>query len=439
MNKPETPGRKIKVLHVVQNYHPAIGGAESLVKNISEGLVGRGHQITVLTSNAPSSEAYINSRVKTVPAGTETISGVVVKRLPIVQLPTFARRMLDVVMLAFWQGKLPFNDLIRILWAGPYIKGLHHGITNSAADLVVASSFPFLHIYQTFSAARKQHIPFIVIPCTHPIDAWAFENPRHYRLLRECQAVIANTSYEKDYLVSRGVSGKKIYVVGLGIYPEHFNKARKGEFRQKYSIGDEEKIVLFTGRKAQGKGLTLLLGAMKKVWEAHNDVKLVLAGSATEFSRRVIGSEIARFPERIRRNIVSVDDFEEAEKDSLYTDCDVFVLPSMVESFGIVFLEAWICGKPVIGCRTGPVASVITEGQDGLLVRYGNEEELSEAIIRLLKDADLRNKLGSRGREKVLKRYTWDKIVSKIEAIYQTLIEEQLDEKAISKRPRRRL
>jgi len=439
MNKPETLGRRIKVLHVVQNYHPAIGGAELLVKNISEGLVKRGHQITVLTSNAPSSEAYINSRIKTFPPSIETVNDVVVKRLPIVQLPTFVRRMLDAIMLAFWQGKLPFNDLIRILWAGPYIKGLRYEIMHSEADLVVASSLPFLHVYQAFSAARKQHIPFVVIPCTHPMDAWAFENPRHYRLLRECQTVIANTRYEKDYLISRGVSEEKIYVVGLGIYPERFNKARRGEFRRKYSIGDKEKIVLFTGRKAEGKGLRLLLSAMEKVWELHNDTKLILAGSATEFSRKVIGSEIARFPEGMRKNIVNVDDFEESEKDSLYTDCDIFVLPSIVESFGIVFLEAWIHGKPVIGCRTGPVASVITEGEDGLLVRYGDAEGLAEAIIRLLNDADLRNKLGNKGKEKVLKRYTWDKIVSKIEAIYQTVIEERVDGKAVGKRSHRRL
>ena len=94
--------------------------------------------------------------MKTFPPGIETISGIVVKRLPIVQLPTFVRRIFDAIMLAFWQGRLPFNDLIRILWAGPYIKGLRYEIMNSEADLVVATSFPFLHIYQAFSAARKR-------------------------------------------------------------------------------------------------------------------------------------------------------------------------------------------------------------------------------------------------------------------------------------------
>ena len=221
------------------------------MQNISEGLVKRGHRITVFTSNAPSSEAYINSSIKTFLPGIETISGVVVKRLPIVQLPPLVRKVLDAVMLAFWQGRLPFNDLIRILWAGPHLRGLRYEIMNSEVDLVVATSFPFLHIYQAFSAARKRRIPFVVIPCTHPMDAWAFENPRHYRLLQECQAVIANTSYEKDYLISRGVWRRRStqldwgYTLSILIRPEGVNSGRsiplgmrKGSF---CSLGEKPK------------------------------------------------------------------------------------------------------------------------------------------------------------------------------------------------------
>ena len=431
----------MKILHVSHNYYPVVGGAETQIKNISEGLVKRGHRVTILTSNATSAEAYINPRVKTLRPGVETINGVLVKRLPIVQLPIPIRRILDGIMIISWRNNLPFNDLLRIWWNGPYIKGLRREIMNSDAEVITAIPLPFLHIYRALSAARKRGIPIAVIPCTHPADAFAFENARHYQLLREAQAVIPNTDYEKDYLISMGVPEEKIHVAGDGISPEKFNRALRGQFRRKYFIDDGEKVVLFVGRKAKGKGLETLLSAMRKVWELYDydDVKLVLAGSATEFSRKVTEPEIARLPERMRRNVINIDDFEESEKDSIYTDCDVFVLPSKIESFGIVFLEAWIHGKPVIGCRTGPVASVITEGQDGLLVRYGDVEGLAEAIMRLLNDADLRNKLGSKGREKVLKRYTWDKIVSKIEAIYQTLIEERVDGKAVGERSHRRL
>lgn len=415
----------MKILHVSHNYHPVIGGAETQIKNISEGLAKREHQVSVLASNATSAAAYVDSRVGTLQPGTEIVNGVLVKRLPILQPPIPIRMILGGIMITFWRKSLPLNGLIRILWNGPYIKGLYRQIVESDADIITAIPFPFLHIYRAFSAARRKRIPMTVIPCVHPVDPFAFENPRHYQLLRKCQAVLPNTDYEKDYLISMGVPEERIHVVGDGIAPEAFNKAMRGEFRRKHSIGDEEKVVLFVGRKAEGKGLEALLGAMRRVWESGEKTRLVLAGSTTEFFKRVIEPEIAHLPERMRRNIINIDDFEESEKDSIYTDCDILVLPSKIESFGIVFLEAWICGKPVMGCRTGPVASVITEDQDGLLVRYGDVEELSAAIVRLLKDANLRNKLGSKGREKVLKRYTWDRIVSKIEAIYQKLIAER--------------
>ncbi|MBL7183833.1 MAG: glycosyltransferase family 4 protein [Anaerolineae bacterium] len=415
----------MRILHVTHNYHPVVGGAELMMKHISEGLAKRGHQVMILTSNAPSAEAYVNSRIKTLPSGDEIINGVVVKRLPILQLPRPIQMLLGGIMVAFWRGNCPFNDLVRILWNGPRIRGLRRQIMKAEVDLVVAIPFPFLHIYRAFSAASKKGVPLVVIPCSHPLDAFSFENPRHYRLLQSCQAVIANTGYEKEYLISMGVPGEKIHVAGEGVNPEDFDGVAQGDFRCKYGIGDHEKVILFVGRKAGGKGLRALLTAMQSVWQSEPGAKLVIAGSSTEFFRSVIEPRIAQLPEELERNVISIDDFKEPDKASLYRDCDIFVLPSNVESFGIVFLEAWICGKPVIGCRTGPVASVISEGQDGLLVPYGDAEELAQAIMLLLADESLCRRLGHNGRQKVLRQYTWDRIVSKVESIYQTLVQER--------------
>ena len=415
----------MNILHVTHNYHPVIGGAELMMKHISEGLAKRGHQVTILTSNAPSAEAYVNSRVKTLPSGGEIVNGVVVRRLPLWQLPFPIQTLLAGIMIVFWRGGFPFNDLIRILWNGPHIRGLHRQIMEAQADIVVAIPFPFLHIYRAASAARKKGVPLVVIPCSHPLDAFAFENPRHYRLLQSSQAVIANTGYEKEYLISMGVPGEKIHVAGEGVNPEDFDGIAQGDFRCKYGIDDHEKVILFVGRKTAGKGLRALLSAMQSVWQSDPEVKLVIAGSSTEFFQRVIKPRIAQLPEELGRNVINIDDFKESDKPSFYRDCDIFVLPSKIESFGIVFLEAWICGKPVIGCRTGPMTSVVSEGQDGLLVPHDDAEELSKAITRLLADEGLRRKLGHNGREKVLRQYTWDRIVSKVESIYQALVQER--------------
>jgi glycosyltransferase involved in cell wall biosynthesis len=412
----------MKILHVSHNYFPVVGGAEVMIQHLSEGLAQRGHVVTVLTSNAPSTEAYVNAAIKPLPAGEETINGVLVQRLPIFQLSTPLRKSFSALMLATWRTRFPGNDLLRILWTGPYIPSLRREMLLTPADLLAVLPFPFLHVYQAARVARRRCLPFVVVPCTHPLDAWAFDNPRHYQVLRQAQAVIANTSYEKDFLVAKGVPDEQVHVVGEGVDQQQFNRAVPGNFRTRHGIGLQEPMVLFVGRKAEGKGLEPLLGAMRQVWETEPAAWLVLAGSSSDFFRQHIEPEIARLPEEMRRRLVNLNDFPEAEKDALYTDCDVLVLPSRVESFGIVFLEAWACGKAVIGCRTGPVASVVSDGVDGLLVPYGEETALAGAILYLLGDADLRHRLGQAGGEKVLRQYTWPQIVSRVEEVYRLLV-----------------
>jgi glycosyltransferase involved in cell wall biosynthesis len=91
---------------------------------------------------------------------------------------------------------------------------------------------------------------------------------------------------------------------------------------------------------------------------------------------------------------------------SLLSAYDVFASPSGHESFGITFVEAWACGKPVIGTRVGAIPSVIDEGHDGLLVPYGDPHALANAILALLSDPPRGQEMGEARRQKVLAHYT---------------------------------
>ena len=113
-----------------------------------------------------------------------------------------------------------------------------------------------------------------------------------------------------------------------------------------------------------------------------------------------------------------MEGFAEGDKASIFDACDVFALPSIAESFGIVYLEAWLCEKPVIGARIGAVQCVIEDGQDGFLVDPHGTGELSEAILRLIGDPELCRRFGRRGREKTLASFTWSKVTDAVEAIY---------------------
>ena len=99
-----------------------------------------------------------------------------------------------------------------------------------------------------------------------------------------------------------------------------------------------------------------------------------------------------------------------------------FASPSGCESFGITYLEAWAAGKPVIGCRSGAVPSVITDGQDGILVDYKDDHELGGALLELLFDRRLRDTLAANGQKKVMENYTWKIVGDRFRAVYAKVI-----------------
>ena len=111
-------------------------------------------------------------------------------------------------------------------------------------------------------------------------------------------------------------------------------------------------------------------------------------------------------------------------KQDMLAATDLFALPSRIDSFGIVYLEAWAYRVPVIGCRAGGVPDVIDDGQDGALVDYGDVGALSSAIETLLSDPDRRHTMGEQGRAKVEARYTWGRIYRVFLGVCQELLAE---------------
>jgi glycosyltransferase involved in cell wall biosynthesis len=98
--------------------------------------------------------------------------------------------------------------------------------------------------------------------------------------------------------------------------------------------------------------------------------------------------------------------------------CDCLVLPSEGEAFGIVFLEAWAVGKPVIGPRTPAVASVVSDGQDGWLVPVGDPMAVARALQSWIADPALVRRMGDNGRKKLVERYTCARVADVVEGVY---------------------
>lgn len=179
------------------------------------------------------------------------------------------------------------------------------------------------------------------------------------------------------------------------------------------------KNILFVGRIIERKGLPYLIEAMTKV-VAEIEAQLVIVGGGDrreELERMVrdMGlEEIVIFTGK-----VSTDYLKE-----LYEKCDVFVLPSIVDSrgdtegLGVVLLEALAYKKPIVATDVGGIRDVIKNERTGLLVPQKDPGALSDAILRLLRDKELARRLGHEGHQYAREYFSWDRILSKLESLY---------------------
>lgn len=405
----------MKVAHFVQGYTPAIGGTEYLIQRVSEELANEYRDdVTVYTTNAYNCEVFNTRGVKVMEPGEEVINNVKVKRYPVYNKLAPA---LNAVQKIGYRARLPRNDLARTLYSGPILPSLIRELGQIKADVVCASSFPLMHMHYAGMAARRSGAALVLHGGLHPQDGWGFDREIIYKAIAKADAYIANTTFERDFLLGKDIDRKKIHVVGVGTDPENFADLDPMIVRSRWGWGPDDPVITFIGQQGGHKGIETLLNAMPLVWRRLPEAKLIIAGSRTNYSA-VLDAIIADFTPDEQTRIVTIPNFKEHEKAEIIAAGDLFASPSGFESFGITYLEAWAAGKPVIGCRSGAVPSVITDGQDGVLVDYKDERELAGALLELLFDPRLREKLAAEGLRKVLENYTWTIVGQKFRSIY---------------------
>ncbi len=164
----------------------------------------------------------------------------------------------------------------------------------------------------------------------------------------------------------------------------------------------EEQTVLFVGGFEPRKGLEHLILAMEQIHETLPDAKLRVVAK-TGF-RGIDTEEWFRLLADRARVAHAVEFFQSIDQDELlqcYSDADVVALPSRNEGWGLSLMEAMACGKPTVATRVGGVPELVRDGVDGILVDPGDTAGLAEAITGLLRDVDMRSRMGAAGRERV--------------------------------------
>lgn len=239
------------------------------------------------------------------------------------------------------------------------------------------------------------------------------------KILKSAYFIVVNSGYLKRE-VERLISGEKIAIVypSVGGFSAP-DPGLKNEIINKYGLSG--KMIIFSlGRLVRRKGFDKLISAFDEIRKETQNAVLLIAGSGPE-------EKALKNSAKGQKSIIFLGKISDEEKIALYDLCDVFAMTPRdsggdIEGFGIVYLEAAAFGKPSVAGRVGGVSEAVLNGETGILVCGENADEIAEAIIKLLKDDNLRREMGEMAKERAVQEFSLERQVSKIENEIQRLV-----------------
>jgi phosphatidylinositol alpha-1,6-mannosyltransferase len=243
------------------------------------------------------------------------------------------------------------------------------------------------------------------------------------RVLCNASQVIVNSEYTKDLVKAQGIDSQRIHIVlpcpsCKKVNSQKIHSDEKERLKAQYGFSGK-KLILTVGRLVERKGQDRVIEAFPSILSKVRDAHYLIVGDGEyrpnlEHRIREMGlkDSISLFPNVLDDALLAI----------FYSMSDVFIMCSRdihgdVEGFGIVYLEANSFGLPVIGGRSGGVASAIISGVTGLLVDPEDREEIAMAVIRLFSDDHLVRSLGEAGQKRVETEFRWERSAKVLENI----------------------
>jgi glycosyltransferase involved in cell wall biosynthesis len=232
-------------------------------------------------------------------------------------------------------------------------------------------------------------------------------------ILKRSDKLIALTKKEVAQYLMMGINQHKINIIANGIdLNDYKTLPPKNYFKSKYKVKHDEKLILYLGRIHKIKGIKLLLNAFSEIIYKYKNVRLIIAGPD---DGDLVNLKKLAIDLKIKNKILFTGPLYGKEKLGAYIDSDIYVLPSIYETFPSTVLESYACGTPSIITNRCGISKMIEK--IGLVIDY-DKNQLKEAILKLLSDESLKRKLGEKGKKMVLEKYGWQNIIKDIEKIY---------------------
>lgn len=243
-------------------------------------------------------------------------------------------------------------------------------------------------------------------------------------VFRKTDICFAISNYAAWNFRTRGVSERKIRMVGCGVEADRFQPDTAGAavLRERHGIADR-KVIATVSRVVRRKGHLTVIEALPEIQRLTGPVVYLVVGGG-EYTETV---RAAAQRCGVADSVVFTGEVATGELCGYYTLADVMVMPSLeirgepTEGFGLVFLEANCCSTPVIGSRTGGIPDAVDHGISGLLVPQNSPRELARAAVRLLVDTDYATRLGKQGHERAVHQFQWNWVAGRVDACFNEL------------------
>lgn len=397
----------MKILHIVPTYYPAsrYGGPIKSVHGLNKWLIKKGTEVVVYTTNLDG-ESVLNVPFEE----PVNVDGVKVFYFPVSFRP--------------WQ----------------YSPRFRQALAKNAKE------FDLVHITSVFLAAstlgayyaKKNNIPYIISPrgslMVEPLKKGFLKNLKKkiYIFLIEkknlagAAAIHFTTEMEKREYLKAGLPLRHAIVIpnGCETRKEYESTKSRNNFQRKFNIGDDKKIVLFLSRLSWKKGLDTLIPAFAEVVKQEPKAVLVIAGGDEENYKKEIELKIENCKLKIGNEVIFTGMLLGNDKAAACAASDVFVLPSYAENFGMAVVEAMAAGLPVIVTKGIGISNEVKKAGAGIVIDK-NENQLAEAILKILGNPDSAGRMGEAGRKLVEAEFSWPKIAEKFIKEYNKIATSQ--------------
>lgn len=268
---------------------------------------------------------------------------------------------------------------------------------------------------------RVMGIPFVVYAHGNEIlAAAANEWAGARRALLGAKLVFANSRYTSTLLLERiGVPSERVKILHPGCDTEQFTPGEPDEslYASWPQLRTAGPVLLTVGNLVERKGHDLVLRCVAELRKSWPDLLYVIVGEGpNRYPLEQLAHSLG-----VSKSVCFVGRADEGALRDHYRRCDVMVMPSRVrkeqhdvEGFGIVFLEANACAKPVVGGRSGGMADAIVHGETGFIADSSDPADLLHHLHLLLSDVQLARRLGAAGRRRVMGEFSWSAVARRV-------------------------